>query len=219
MSVESASFISQLNPTYPAATDLLSEGDNHIRLTKQVLQNQFTSLGVVAVTATAAQLNFSVGVTSAIQTQLNTLSASISSAGAVAAWVSGTSYAIGAAVYSPITLQTYRARAATSGTTDPSLDPTNWEPLGPLVLPMTTIAISTAAARSNHYIITASLTLTLPPSPSVNDVVQFTDLSLTNASIVDPGANKIRGQSGTMTLNTKYADAMLKYSGSTNGWI
>lgn len=54
---------------------------------------------------------------------------SASSAGAVL-WVSGTSYAVGYVVYSPINFQNYRCIVATSGTTDPSLDETNWVALG-----------------------------------------------------------------------------------------
>ena len=54
---------------------------------------------------------------------------SAASAGAVL-WVSGTSYAVGYVVYSPINFQNYRCIVATSGTTDPSLDETNWVQLG-----------------------------------------------------------------------------------------
>lgn len=61
MTVETATFISQLNPTYPTAGDPKSEGDDHIRLTKGVLQSQFTNLGTTAVTATASELNATVG--------------------------------------------------------------------------------------------------------------------------------------------------------------
>jgi len=41
-------------------------------------------------------------------------------------WVSGTTYAIGALVYSPANGRTYRRRTAGAGITDPSLDATNW---------------------------------------------------------------------------------------------
>lgn len=41
-------------------------------------------------------------------------------------WVSGTTYAAGNARYSPIDYQTYRRKTAGAGTTDPSLDSTNW---------------------------------------------------------------------------------------------
>lgn len=56
MSVESANYINQLNSSYPAATDGLKEGDDHIRLIKSVLQNTFPNL-TGPVTKTQADLN------------------------------------------------------------------------------------------------------------------------------------------------------------------
>ena len=41
MSLESATYISQLQKQDPPGTDLVSEGDDHIRLIKKVLQNSF----------------------------------------------------------------------------------------------------------------------------------------------------------------------------------
>ena len=72
MTVESASYISQLDTTLPTAADLISEGDDHLRLTKAVLKTQFPNFGTTAIAASAAEVNYSVGVTSAIQPQLNT---------------------------------------------------------------------------------------------------------------------------------------------------
>jgi len=57
MTVESASYISQLSTSNPAAGDNISEGDDHIRLIKTVLQTQFPNLSTTAVSPTAAQLN------------------------------------------------------------------------------------------------------------------------------------------------------------------
>lgn len=44
-------------PSNPVPGDSLGEADNHLNLIKQVLQNQFTSLGSSAVTLTAAEIN------------------------------------------------------------------------------------------------------------------------------------------------------------------
>jgi len=62
MGVETATFISQLSATNPLGTDPISEGDNQIRLVKDVLQKQFTTLGAAAVTTTAAEVNVLDGV-------------------------------------------------------------------------------------------------------------------------------------------------------------
>lgn len=56
MPLESASYISQLNPSYPAATDPLEQGDDHLRLIKSVLQSAFPTLNA-PITSTPAQLN------------------------------------------------------------------------------------------------------------------------------------------------------------------
>lgn len=44
MPIESATNISQLNTSYPASTDGVKEGDDHIRLIKQVLQSTFPNI-------------------------------------------------------------------------------------------------------------------------------------------------------------------------------
>lgn len=41
MSIESATYISQLNASNPTSSDYIGEGDNHIRLIKAVLKNTF----------------------------------------------------------------------------------------------------------------------------------------------------------------------------------
>lgn len=57
MPLETASYISQLDAANPPSSDPKSQGDNHLRMIKSVLQTQFPSLGTVPVNATAAQLN------------------------------------------------------------------------------------------------------------------------------------------------------------------
>jgi hypothetical protein len=57
MTVESATYVSQLNAAYPAAGDNISEGDDHIRLVKSVLQAQFPSLATTAISQSSAQMN------------------------------------------------------------------------------------------------------------------------------------------------------------------
>lgn len=66
-----------------------------------------------------------------------------------AQWVSGTTYATGANVWSPSTLQTYRRKVAGSGSTDPSSDPANWTAV-------------TGPAFTNIAVITTTQTWTPP---------------------------------------------------------
>lgn len=69
MTVETASYISQLDAALPASGDQKAEGDDHFRLLKTVLKTQFPNFGTTAITPTAAEVNYLSGVTSAIQTQ------------------------------------------------------------------------------------------------------------------------------------------------------
>lgn len=72
MTVESATYISDLNASYPAAGDAKSEGDNHLRLLKTTVKATFPNV-TGAVTPTHTELNYVDGVTSPIQTQIDNI--------------------------------------------------------------------------------------------------------------------------------------------------
>lgn len=57
MTVEAATYISQLNPSFPAAGDAHSEGDDHIRKIKSTLQATWPNLTATPITPTSADLN------------------------------------------------------------------------------------------------------------------------------------------------------------------
>lgn len=61
MGLETATYITDLVSTNPLGTDSKAQGDNHIRLLKEVLKTQFPNLGSAAVTATAAEINLLAG--------------------------------------------------------------------------------------------------------------------------------------------------------------
>jgi hypothetical protein len=71
---------------------------------------------------------------SAATTATAQATAAIAAAGAVL-WVGGTNYTAGAAVYSPLTLASYRTATAGISNTDPSLDTTRWVRLGSAGVP------------------------------------------------------------------------------------
>lgn len=73
MTIETATYINQLDATYPASGDAKSEGDNHLRLLKSTIKATFPNLTATPVTPTSAELNYVAGVTSAVQTQLTAL--------------------------------------------------------------------------------------------------------------------------------------------------
>jgi hypothetical protein len=73
MALESGTYISQLNSSNPTTSDDVAEGDDHLRLIKAVLKNQFSGLtGTTAISSSEAELNIMDGVT-ATATELNYL--------------------------------------------------------------------------------------------------------------------------------------------------
>ena len=84
MGLESTTTIAGLVQTNPVASDALGQADDHIRLVKTVLKTIFPGSGGAGfstpITASEAELNYVDGVTSAIQTQLNTISAAAATA-------------------------------------------------------------------------------------------------------------------------------------------
>lgn len=84
MALETGTRIQDLVATNPVgATDFVSQGDDHLRLIKACVKGSFPNLGSTAVVATAEELNYVDGVTSAIQTQLD---AKLSTAAAAAGY-------------------------------------------------------------------------------------------------------------------------------------
>ena len=77
MPLESGSAIVDLNSSWPLGGDFLLDGDNHLRLIKDVLKTAFPGAGglgfATPITATEAELNFVGGVTSSIQAQLDAI--------------------------------------------------------------------------------------------------------------------------------------------------
>lgn len=75
MGIESTTTIAGLDSTWPLGSDPIAQGDNHVRLLKAVLKNIFPGVGgngfATPITAKEAEINYLVGVTSGIQSQLN----------------------------------------------------------------------------------------------------------------------------------------------------
>ncbi|WP_212646388.1 hypothetical protein [Delftia sp. PE138] len=71
MTVENAQFINQLNTAWPLSSDMVSEGDDHIRVSKLASKQSFPNVGG-AVSASHIELSYVTGVTSSIQAQINT---------------------------------------------------------------------------------------------------------------------------------------------------
>lgn len=70
MTVETALYPSQFNTTLPTAADMVSEGDDHLRLIKTVDKTTWSNVAG-AVLASHIELNYVVGVTGPLQSQIN----------------------------------------------------------------------------------------------------------------------------------------------------
>jgi hypothetical protein len=81
------------------------------------------------------------------------------------------------------------------------------------------ISTNTNAVISTLYVFTASLTLTLPASPSAGDVVAFTNLSNTLTCVIGRNSLKIMGLNEDMTVDVIDSTMSLMYTGATYGWV
>lgn len=233
MTVESATYISQLDPSLPASGDPKSEGDNHLRLTKSVLKAQFPNFGTNAINATAAEVNYLGGVTSGIQTQIDgkgartgqvwtgahdftgaTITVPTATAGDSSNKPASTAFVAGVAFSSALPGQTGNQRkfANTDGSSAGWAYPE---------LEVQLIGANTTAVPGVHYVITAACTLTLPTSWTTQDVIAVSNASGLTTPVVDFGATKLRGSApGVMTLDSVLATFKVIYSGNaTTGLV
>ena len=86
-------------------------------------------------------------------------------------------------------------------------------------LAQSVISTNTDAVAGTYYTLTASLTLTLPASPTAGNVVAFSNLSGTTTAVIGRNGNKIMALSEDLTLDSAQARGLLVYTGATNGWV
>ena len=146
----------------------------------------------------------------------------VSAAGATL-WVSGTTYAIGDVRYSPANQKIYRRKTAGAGTTDPSADSTNWGVVStdPQWVIKTTNYTAVAGDALLVNTTSGAITITLPASPTANDVVRFADYAGTwSTNKVTFGRNglKIMGLSEDYDITTANLNGVMTYIDTTQGW-
>lgn len=216
MTVENATYISQLDPSLPASGDPKSEGDNHIRLKKQVIQNQWPNFTAAAVLATVAEHNYLVGVSAPIQAQISakgaitgqawtgthdftgaTITVPTATAGDSSNKPASTAFVAALAFSSALPGQAGNARKFTKsdGTTASWAYPE---------LEIQRISTNTTAVPGKHYIFEAACTLTLPTSWADGDAIAFTNYTGAGfANAIDFGTTKLQNRlPGVMDLNT-----------------
>ena len=81
------------------------------------------------------------------------------------------------------------------------------------------ISTDTNAVANTVYVFTASLTLTLPASPSLGDSIKISNLSGVDTCVLGANNNKIMDAAEDLTLDTASASFELIWSGATKGWV
>jgi hypothetical protein len=81
------------------------------------------------------------------------------------------------------------------------------------------IGTNTNAAPFVVYVLTASLVLTLPASPSIGDWIKISNLSNTTTCILGRNSNKIMGLAENTLLDDAQASFEIIYSGAAYGWV
>lgn len=235
MTVETASYISQLDATLPLPGDKKSEGDNHLRLVKTVLKTQFPNFGTAAMNATTTELNYMVGVTSLVQNQLNTLT-SAKAAKAGDTYTGAHDFTGGAIAVPTATVGDATTKAASTAFVSATAfnaalpgqtgsagkfvttDGTNasWAHIygAPSVISGNTTAVSGA-----FYVLIASLTLTLPPTPVAGDVVHVSNRSGTTTCVIDRNGSNLMGFAQNMNLDLSERPFSLAYADASRGWV
>jgi len=116
-------------------------------------------------------------------------------------WVSGTTYAIGDARWSPADGRVYRRKTAGAGTTDPTADPTNWAPIAPNGLQLVILSGTTGTVNANTdtcFTNAAACAATVPTSLAIGDsfIARFDNGRTDNT--VDIGARSVIGPNGVI---------------------
>lgn len=131
------------------------------------------------------------------------------SAGAIA-WVSGTTYAVGDRRWSPANGRVYRRATVGAGTTDPSADAVNWEPIpsAGLKLVLEAGTSATVAANTDTAFTNPAAWAATVPAIAIGDSVVIRGDNGLKTNTVDLGARSMVGpngviRSGVITLDTE----------------
>lgn len=86
-------------------------------------------------------------------------------------------------------------------------------------LTVSTISTNTTAVKDYLYVLTASLTLTLPASPSAGDSLKIANFSNVASCVIGRNSSNIMALAEDLTLNDTTARITLIYTDATRGWV
>ncbi len=81
------------------------------------------------------------------------------------------------------------------------------------------ISTNTTAVKDYLYVLTASLTLTLPASPSAGDSLKVVNLSNVATCVIARNSSNIMGAAEDLTLDNVNANFEIIYAAATQGWV
>ena len=198
MTIETATYLSQLDATYPASGDAKSEGDNHIRLLKSTIKATWPNLTATPITPTSADLNTLAGAATTGGVGLNVATQTSTDNSTKAASTAFVSAAVAAAAFAS-TLPSQSGNGGKSIYTDGVT--ASWQSLGG---PVTVVSGTTqTAVAGNHYVLTnvAATTVTLPASPASGDTVWVTWTNTLITNVIARNGSTIMGDASDMTLD------------------
>jgi hypothetical protein len=183
---------------------------------------QVNAVGVEAAAAAVAAASSQTSATAAV--------VAATQAAGVTIWVSGTTYVIGDARFSPISYQSYRRKTAGAGTTDPSADGTNWvlltqvgEAFGAVTTTATNLTLTTANLGHLVRVTATGATITFPaltscPAGSVISVAA--EFALGTVTLKGNGAELLGNQFGvTANTSTLNARSTIQYVSNGTSWV
>jgi hypothetical protein len=81
------------------------------------------------------------------------------------------------------------------------------------------ISTNTTAVAYTVYVLTATLTLTLPASPAVGSWVTIVNRSGTTTPVIGRNSQNIMGLAEDMTIDNANASITLTFADATRGWV
>lgn len=206
MAVDTAANIGDFDTSKPGGGETLAEADDNFRHIKGVLKSNLANIkGTVS--ATHTELSYVAGVTSAIQTQINTKGA-----------IAGQTWT-GAHDFTGATLAVASATLASQPYTKQQVDALVISATAPRWTPTTT-AVSKTLVDYEFVNVTASgQTIAFPASPTGGVSRIGIEFSTGITGTLNPNGNNIKGSSGTMTVSTPGMTLTFTYLNSTVGWV